>query len=44
MVDMMGALSSIGFNARDIEDRRATLNRYTGGHNQLRPLPARPGA
>jgi F420-non-reducing hydrogenase small subunit len=43
MVDMMGALSSIGFNAREIEDRRATLNRYTGGHNMLRPLPKRPG-
>jgi F420-non-reducing hydrogenase small subunit len=43
MVDMMGALSSIGFNARDIEDRKATLNRYTGAHNMLRPMPARPG-
>jgi F420-non-reducing hydrogenase small subunit len=39
MVDMMGALSSIGFNAKDIEDRKATLNRYTGGHNVLRPVP-----
>jgi len=43
MVDMMGALSSIGFNARDIEDRKATLNRYTGAHNQLKPAPPRPG-
>lgn len=44
MVDMMGAISSIGLNPRDIDDRRATLNRYIGGHNMLRPLPKRPGA
>ncbi len=43
MVDMMGALSSIGLNAREVEDRRATLNRYVGGQNRLRPLPKRPG-
>lgn len=43
MVDMMGALSSIGLNPREIEDRRATLNRYVGAHNKLRPLPKRPG-
>jgi len=41
MVDMMGAISSIGLNARDIEDRRATMNRYIGAKNRLRPLPAR---
>ncbi|KYK30226.1 MAG: methyl viologen-reducing hydrogenase [Candidatus Proteinoplasmatales archaeon SG8-5] len=43
MVSMMGALSSIGFNARDIEDRKATLSRYVGAHNKLRPMPKRPG-
>ena len=42
MVDMLGALSSIGLNPRDIEDRRAMLNRYIGAKNRLRPLPKRP--
>ena len=42
MVDMMGAISSIGLNAREIEDRRAMLNRYVGAHNRLKPLPKRP--
>jgi len=42
MVDMMGAISSIGLNAREVEDRRALLNRYIGSHNRLRPLPQRP--
>ncbi|MFQ6003401.1 MAG: methyl viologen-reducing hydrogenase [Candidatus Zixiibacteriota bacterium] len=39
MVDMMTALSSIGLDAKLIDDRRAMLNRYIGGHNRLRPLP-----
>ena len=43
LVDFMGALSSIGLNARAVEDRRALLNRYVGGQNRLRPLPQRPG-
>jgi F420-non-reducing hydrogenase small subunit len=43
MVDMMGAISSIGLNAREVEDRRALLNRYVGAHNRLKPLPKRPG-
>ncbi len=43
MVDMMGALSSIGLNPREVEDRRATFNRYIGAQNRLRPLPKRPG-
>lgn len=43
MVDMMGALSSIGLDPKNIEDRRAMLNRYIGGQNRLRPLPKRPG-
>jgi len=42
MVDMMSAISSIGLNPRQIEDRRALLNRYIGGQNRLRPLPQRP--
>jgi F420-non-reducing hydrogenase small subunit len=41
LVDMMSALSSIGLDAKLIEDRRAMLNRYIGGQNRLRPLPAR---
>jgi F420-non-reducing hydrogenase small subunit len=43
LVDMMGALTSIGLDAKQVEDRRALLNRYVGAHNKLRPLPARPG-
>lgn len=39
MVDMMGALSSIGLDPRSISDRSATLQRYTGAQNRLRPLP-----
>jgi F420-non-reducing hydrogenase small subunit len=41
LVDMMTALSSIGLDAKLIDDRRALLNRYIGGQNRLRPLPAR---
>ena len=43
LVDMMGALSSIGLDAKQVIDRRALLNRYIGGQNRLRPLPQRPG-
>lgn len=43
LVDMMTALSSIGLDAKQVDDRRALLNRYIGGQNRLRPLPARPG-
>ena len=43
LVDMLGALSSIGLDAKLIEDRRAFLNRYIGGQKRLRPLPAKPG-
>jgi len=43
LVDMMTALSSIGLDAKLIDDRRALLNRYIGGHNRLRPLPPRRG-
>ncbi len=39
MVDMMGAISSIGLDAREIPDRAATFNRYVGAQGRLRPLP-----
>ncbi len=41
MVDMMGALSSVGLNPREIEDRAATFNRFAGAQGRLRPLPKR---
>jgi F420-non-reducing hydrogenase small subunit len=41
MVDMMGAISSIGLNPREIPDRAATFNRYVGAQGRLRPLPKR---
>jgi len=40
MVDMMGAVSSVGLNPREIEDRMATFNRFIGA-GRLRPLPKR---
>jgi F420-non-reducing hydrogenase small subunit len=43
LVDMMGALSSIGQNAQTLVDRRAMLNRFCGSQGNLRPLPTRPG-
>lgn len=42
MVDMMGAISSIGLDAKVIPDRPATFQRYIGAHNRLKPLPKRP--
>jgi len=41
MVEMMGALSTIGLDPRQIPDRAATFNRFVGGHNRLRPLRRR---
>ncbi|MHA2297798.1 MAG: NADH-quinone oxidoreductase subunit B family protein [Candidatus Hodarchaeales archaeon] len=38
MVDMMGALSSIGIDTSQILDRKGTFNRFTGAHNKLRPV------
>ncbi|MFQ5980346.1 MAG: methyl viologen-reducing hydrogenase [Candidatus Heimdallarchaeota archaeon] len=38
MVDMMGALSTIGIDTAQILDRRGTFNRFTGAHNILRPI------
>jgi F420-non-reducing hydrogenase small subunit len=43
MVDMMGALSSIGLDPKTILDRRATFNRFIGAHNRLRKLPGTSG-
>ena len=37
MVDMMGALATIGLDVKVIPDRLATFNRFVGGHNVLRP-------
>jgi F420-non-reducing hydrogenase small subunit len=39
LVDMMGALSSIGLDPKQVPDRRALLNRYIGAQNRLKPLP-----
>jgi len=41
MVEMMGALSSIGLDPKLIIDRRATFQRYIGAQGRLRPLPKR---
>jgi F420-non-reducing hydrogenase small subunit len=41
MVDMMTAISSIGLDPRQIEDRMATFNRFVGVTGRLRPLPSR---
>lgn len=41
MVDMMGALSSIGLDPKLILDRPATFQRYIGAQGRLRPLPKR---
>jgi len=40
MVDMMGALSSIGLDPKQIPDRAATFNRFSGA-GRLRPTPKR---
>ena len=42
MVDMMGALTSVGLDPKTLVDRRAIMNRYIGAHGFLTPLPARP--
>ena len=41
MVDMMGALSSIGLDPKLIPDRAATFQRYIGAQGRLRPIPKR---
>ena len=42
LIDMVSALSSIGQNINSLQDRRAVLNRFCGGHGKLRPLPTPP--
>jgi F420-non-reducing hydrogenase small subunit len=37
MIDMMGALSSIGLNPREIPDRAPTFNRFIGAQGRLKP-------
>ena len=39
MVEMMGALSTIGLDPKLVLDRRAVFQRYIGAHGRLRPLP-----
>lgn len=43
MVDMMGALASIGLDPKQIPDRAATFNRFAGAQGRLRPVPAKGG-
>ena len=38
LVDMVDALASVGYDAKDIEDRRAMLLRYVGSQGRLKPL------
>ena len=40
MVDMVGALSTVGLDPKAIPDRAATFNRFSGA-GRLRPLPRR---
>ena len=42
MVEMMGALSTIGLDPKLILDRRAMFQRYIGAQGRLRPLPGTP--
>jgi F420-non-reducing hydrogenase small subunit len=42
MVEMMGALTSVGLDPKTLVDRRAMMNRYIGGHGFLTVIPARP--
>ncbi len=39
LVEMMGALSSVGINPKSVPDRRLILNRFIGAHKKLRPMP-----
>lgn len=43
LVEMMGALTSVGINPQSVPDRRFILNRFIGAHKKLAPLPQRPG-
>ena len=43
MVDMVGALASVGLDARHIPDRAGTFNRFAGAQGRLRPAPPKGG-
>ncbi len=43
MVDMVGALASVGLDARQIPDRAGTFNRFAGAQGRLRPAPPKGG-
>jgi F420-non-reducing hydrogenase small subunit len=43
MVDMTGALASVGLEPGKIPDRAATLNRFAGAQGRLRPIPPKGG-
>lgn len=43
MVDMMGALASIGLDPKSLADRAATFNRFAGAQGRLRPIPSKGG-
>ena len=43
MVDMMGALTSVGLDPKTLVDRRAMMNRYIGGHGFLTRNPGAAG-
>lgn len=42
LVEMMGALTSIGLDPKTIPDRAATFQRYIGAQGRLRPVAKRP--
>ena len=37
--ELLGSLSLYGYTLRDIHDKRAGFNWFTGAHNNLRPIP-----
>jgi F420-non-reducing hydrogenase small subunit len=43
MVEMMGALASVGMDTTQIPDRAGTFNRFAGSRGRLRPKPTKGG-
>lgn len=39
--ELLGSLSLYGYTLRDIHDKRAGFNWFTGAHHNLRPIPTR---
>lgn len=39
--ELLGSLASYGYTLRDVNDRRAAFNWFTGAHSNLRPIPTR---